>query len=165
MWPLICQRRCAYLNRPRRKEKPVRTSQEIMGLQCRLHAARAIAVVLVSLVAHTAAIRTQFNPLSGPEGKLPPLQKPFPAPACERLECPPYTLVHEDPKFEIRKYAASGFVQAGPLADVSFVSATKRGFHKLFQYIGGANLNDTKVPMTAPVVTTVMPSAGPFCSR
>jgi hypothetical protein len=129
---------------------------------------RACIFFLLFSFCRVAAIRTSFQPLSGPEGKIYALHKAIseiPAPACNRLECPPYKLLHEDPKYEIRQYAAAAYVQAGPLLDISFVSATKTGFHRLFQYIEGANLNDTKVPMTAPVITTVMPSAGPFCSR
>lgn len=34
----------------------------------------------------------------------------------------------------------------------------------LFSYISGANLNWTKIVMTAPVLTGIVPSAGPFCS-
>lgn len=35
---------------------------------------------------------------------------------------------------------------------------------RLFQYIEGANLNSSRVPMTIPVLTSVVPEAGPFRS-
>jgi hypothetical protein len=35
---------------------------------------------------------------------------------------------------------------------------------RLFQYIQGANLNNSRVEMTTPVLTGIVPSAGPFCS-
>ena len=35
---------------------------------------------------------------------------------------------------------------------------------RLFQYIEGANLNNSRVQMTTPVLTGIVPSAGPFCS-
>eukprot|EP00850_Spirogloea_muscicola_P025643 SM003799S14402 [mRNA] locus=s3799:148:1120:+ [translate_table: standard] len=88
----------------------------------------------------------------------------LPAPACERLECPPYSLVHTESDFEVRRYRAATWVITGPLPDVSFARATLRGFHRLFRYIQGANVNSSRVEMTAPVATAVMPSAGPFCS-
>eukprot|EP00850_Spirogloea_muscicola_P025577 SM003562S13202 [mRNA] locus=s3562:238:1314:- [translate_table: standard] len=87
-----------------------------------------------------------------------------PAPACERLECPPYSVAHAESDFEVRRYRAATWVVTRPLPDVSFARATLRGFHRLFQYIQGANVNSSRVEMTAPVATAVMPSAGPFCS-
>lgn len=35
---------------------------------------------------------------------------------------------------------------------------------RLFQYTQGANLNWTRIPMTVPVVTSIVPGAGPFQS-
>jgi len=37
------------------------------------------------------------------------------------------------------------------------------GFEALFQYISGANVEKTKVEMTAPVRNYIIPGAGPFC--
>jgi len=34
----------------------------------------------------------------------------------------------------------------------------------LFQYIQGRNVDGARIPMTAPVLTAIKPSGGPFCS-
>lgn len=87
-----------------------------------------------------------------------------PAPNCAVLECPPYKLVHEESDFSIRRYRDATWVETEALEDVSFTKATYRGFHSLFQYIQGENVNGSHIPMTAPVLTSIIPSAGPFCS-
>ncbi|XWS37514.1 hypothetical protein CRYUN_Cryun19dG0049300 [Craigia yunnanensis] len=48
--------------------------------------------------------------------------------------------------------------------DLSFQKATLFGFHRLFQFIQGANLNYSRVAMTSPVVSRLVPGAGPFHS-
>eukprot|EP00850_Spirogloea_muscicola_P025623 SM003735S13711 [mRNA] locus=s3735:199:1271:- [translate_table: standard] len=101
--------------------------------------------------------------IDGP-APLPVVYAAVPAPACERLECPPYSVAHAESDFEVRRYRAATWVITGPLPDVSFERAILRGFHRLFQYIQGANVNSSRVEMTAPVATAVLPSAGPFCS-
>ncbi|KAK9714302.1 hypothetical protein RND81_06G085000 [Saponaria officinalis] len=47
---------------------------------------------------------------------------------------------------------------------LSFHQATKFGFHRLFQYIQGANLNFSRIPMTKPVLTSIVPGSGPLNS-
>jgi hypothetical protein len=41
--------------------------------------------------------------------------------------------------------------------------ASSTGFKRLFSYIEGENEDNVKIPMTAPVVTKIQASAGPFC--
>ncbi|KAJ0986128.1 hypothetical protein J5N97_004484 [Dioscorea zingiberensis] len=53
---------------------------------------------------------------------------------------------------------------SAPSDDISFDKATKLGFHRLFQYIQGANLNSSRIRMTTPVLTSVVPDAGPLHS-
>ncbi|XP_006856039.2 heme-binding protein 2 [Amborella trichopoda] len=94
--------------------------------------------------------------LSSINGALPP--------SCKSIECPSYATIHEGDGFEIRRYNFSLWVSTSPIQDVSFVSATRTGFLELFDYIQGKNKYGTKIEMTAPVMTEVFPSSGPFCA-
>lgn len=79
------------------------------------------------------------------------------------IESPQYTVVHTESDFEIRLYRAASWITT-PVEDISFTKATQIGFHKLFQYIQGSNINNSRVDMTTPVLTGIVPSAGPFCT-
>ncbi|OVA20766.1 SOUL heme-binding protein [Macleaya cordata] len=46
---------------------------------------------------------------------------------------------------------------SAPVKEISFEKATRSGFHRLYQYIHGANTNSTRLSMTAPVLTSVIP--------
>jgi len=81
----------------------------------------------------------------------------------ESIESPQYTVVHSESDFEIRLYRPSTWITT-PVEDISFSKATQIGFHKLFQYIQGSNINNSRVEMTTPVLTGIVPSGGPFCS-
>lgn len=82
---------------------------------------------------------------------------------CIAIESPQYTIVHSESDFEIRFYRKSTWMSA-PVQDPSFGKATRNGFHRLFQYIQGANLNWSRIAMTAPVLTSIVPGAGPLHS-
>ncbi|KAK3439910.1 hypothetical protein EUGRSUZ_B00246 [Eucalyptus grandis] len=82
---------------------------------------------------------------------------------CSAAELPPYTVVHQESDFEVRLYRESTWMSA-PVRDISFEKATLNGFHRLFQFIQGANLNFSRIPMTFPVVTSIVPEAGPLHS-
>ncbi|XP_057746379.1 uncharacterized protein LOC130965629 [Arachis stenosperma] len=84
---------------------------------------------------------------------------------CSAIESPQYTLVHKESEFEIRLYRHSVWMSAPALLQLSFQKATWNGFHRLFQFIQGANLNFSRIPMTAPVLTTMVPGAGPLESQ
>jgi len=105
-----------------------------------------------------------LSPLGRSSAQQQHVGDPLPAPSCKLLECPTFSVVHEGDGFEIRKYRNATWVETELLADVSFAAATVRGFDSLFKYIGGANDGHKKIDMTAPVVTKIVPSAGPFCS-
>ncbi|KAJ3694499.1 hypothetical protein LUZ60_009979 [Juncus effusus] len=79
------------------------------------------------------------------------------------IESPQYTVVHTDSDFEIRLYRTTAWISA-PSDAVSFEKATKSGFHRLFQYIQGANLNSSRIRMTKPVLTSIVPGTGPLHS-
>lgn len=86
------------------------------------------------------------------------------APSCKSLECPAYESIHRDKDYEIRRYNGTVWMSTvPPIKNISFVGATKTGFLSLFDYIQGQNMEQAKVPMTAPVLTGIFPSRGPFC--
>lgn len=85
-------------------------------------------------------------------------------PNCKRIECPEYDVIHVGNGFEIRRYNSSTWMSTSAIDDISFVGATRTGFLKLFDYIQGKNQYNQKIEMTAPVMTQVKPSDGPFCS-
>ncbi|XP_071731702.1 uncharacterized protein [Rutidosis leptorrhynchoides] len=74
-------------------------------------------------------------------------------------ESPEYTVIHSESEFEIRLYNQTVWMTA-PVKETSFRKATNDGFHRLFQYIEGANLNNSRVSMTLPVLTSLIPGAG-----
>ncbi|KAF9593696.1 hypothetical protein IFM89_024513 [Coptis chinensis] len=82
------------------------------------------------------------------------------------IESPQFTAVHTESDFAIRLYRDSAWMSA-PVRDISFEKATKLGFHRLFNYIQGANqpnLNNSQVSMTIPVLTSIVADSGPFHS-
>ncbi|KAL3642332.1 hypothetical protein CASFOL_013147 [Castilleja foliolosa] len=82
---------------------------------------------------------------------------------CRDLESPEFRVVHSESEFEVRFYKESAWM-AAPADQISFQKATKFGFHRLFQYIEGANLNFSRISMTKPVLTSIVPGAGPLNS-
>ncbi|KAJ0047740.1 hypothetical protein Pint_15494 [Pistacia integerrima] len=79
------------------------------------------------------------------------------------IESPKYEVVHSESDFDVRLYTESTWMSA-PVRELSFEKATLFGFHRLFQFIQGANLNYSRIPMTSPVVTSIVPGAGPLHS-
>ncbi|CAJ1978421.1 unnamed protein product [Sphenostylis stenocarpa] len=84
-------------------------------------------------------------------------------PSCERIECPSYDLIQSGNGYEIRRYNSPVWISNTPIQDISLVEATRTGFRRLFDYIQGKNNYKQKIEMTAPVITEVLPSDGPFC--
>ncbi|CAI8606894.1 unnamed protein product [Vicia faba] len=84
-------------------------------------------------------------------------------PACSRIECPNYDLVQAGNGYEIRRYNSTVWISSDPIQDISLVEATRTGFLRLFDYIQGKNNYQEKIEMTAPVLSEVLPSDGPFC--
>ncbi|MCO5591787.1 hypothetical protein L7F22_045779 [Adiantum nelumboides] len=82
---------------------------------------------------------------------------------CESIECPAYEVLYEADDFSVRLYNGTVWMATSALEDSSFYNATRVGFLKLFAYIQGANEEGVTVNMTAPVLTGVIPSDGPFC--
>uniref|UniRef100_A0ACD5VE22 Uncharacterized protein n=1 Tax=Avena sativa TaxID=4498 RepID=A0ACD5VE22_AVESA len=82
------------------------------------------------------------------------------SPATRGSESPQYSTVHAEPDFEVRLYHDTVWMSA-PSDHKSFHVATKLGFHRLFQYLMGANLNSSRIRMTTPILTSIVPGAGP----
>ena len=81
---------------------------------------------------------------------------------CHDLQCPRYKLLNESAGYETRRLKATRWVTIDVEA-FSLALATTTGFQRLFAYISGANEEQKKIEMTAPVLTHVDPGAGPFC--
>ncbi|XP_062149998.1 uncharacterized protein LOC133858534 [Alnus glutinosa] len=75
------------------------------------------------------------------------------------IESPQYTVVHSESDFEIRLYVQSSWMSALTRGTSSFNESTKDGFHRLYQYMHGGNLNHSKIAMTAPVLTSTNSSS------
>ncbi|XP_019439214.1 PREDICTED: heme-binding protein 2-like [Lupinus angustifolius] len=71
------------------------------------------------------------------------------------IELPKYRVIKSESDFEIRFYNESSWMLAPVVSGTSFEQSTKTGFHRLYQYIHGANLNSTKLAYTAPVLTSI----------
>lgn len=84
-------------------------------------------------------------------------------PSCKKIECPNYNLVQQSNSFEIRRYNSTVWMSTSSIQDISFTNATRTGFLQLFNYISGKNEAEKKIEMTAPVLTGILPSDGPFC--
>lgn len=95
---------------------------------------------------------------------LQPVKLDFYPPSCNRIECPNYDLIQSGKDYEIRRYNSSMWMSTAPIDDINLYSATRTGFLRLFDYIQGKNGYQEKIEMTAPVITEVKPSDGPFCA-
>ncbi|XP_060557153.1 heme-binding protein 2-like isoform X2 [Ruditapes philippinarum] len=80
------------------------------------------------------------------------------------LEKPVYKVVEKGQGYEERQYEACKWVST-TVQDMSSESARSKGFRKLFNYITGDNEKETKIDMTAPVATRIVPGAGPNCEN
>ena len=78
---------------------------------------------------------------------------------CHGLDCPVYEVTGKMDKYEIRSYQPSKWVGTVIRGD-SYTQATDEAFHKLFDYISGANQQNEKIPMAVPVATKIVPLEG-----
>ena len=81
---------------------------------------------------------------------------------CNGLDCPRYTVLRSTPDYEVRQLDPSVW-SSTTVESMDFTQASEEGFHRLFRYISGDNVNQTKVPMAAPVLVDVQPGQGPAC--
>ncbi|KAG6713986.1 hypothetical protein I3842_05G180800 [Carya illinoinensis] len=75
------------------------------------------------------------------------------------IESPQFTVVHSESDFEVRLYVESWWISATVQGTTSFDKSTKDGFHRLYPYIHGGNLDHSRIMITAPVLTSVINSS------
>eukprot|EP00892_Ulva_mutabilis_P007705 jgi/Ulvmu1/5306/UM022_0100.1 len=81
---------------------------------------------------------------------------------CHGLDCPKFRVVEKTDEYELRSYEAGAWVSTEQ-EGYGYEEAVRKGFWKLFSYIGGSNEAKEKIAMTAPVRTKISAGAGPFC--
>ncbi|RDX82910.1 Heme-binding protein 1, partial [Mucuna pruriens] len=70
------------------------------------------------------------------------------------IELPKYTMILSESDFQIRLYNESSWMSAR-VSGTSFEQSYESGFHRLYQYIHGANSDSSKIAFTAPDLTSV----------
>lgn len=81
---------------------------------------------------------------------------------CHGINCPAFSNSSVD-GIEVRNYGSNRWTST-EVQGVSLDDAMETGFHRLFDYISGANSAGKPIDMTAPVLTQVLPGAGPNCN-
>ncbi|KAK6186827.1 hypothetical protein SNE40_006097 [Patella caerulea] len=82
---------------------------------------------------------------------------------CHKLDCPAFTVVKNvKGKYEKRSYPTTHWVST-QLTGIDFTQAQRTMFMRLFHYISGNNSKGEKIAMTVPVITRLIPGAGPAC--
>lgn len=94
-------------------------------------------------------------------GTLVPDKRPW---FCHGLDCPKYKVVETTDAYEVREYKEAVWATT-TVETYNYAMASSIGFKRLFDYIGGSNKDEVKIPMTAPVLADVEPSQGPFCKQ
>ncbi|VDI71821.1 Hypothetical predicted protein [Mytilus galloprovincialis] len=89
-----------------------------------------------------------------------PQQKPT---FCHDLDCPNFTTVQSFKDYELRKYDALKWVATNVTTMEYTDDINREMFFRLFYYISGNNSAAMKIPMTAPVLRTVIHGQGPTC--
>jgi len=83
---------------------------------------------------------------------------------CKELECPRFKEVYTSEDYSIRRYEPSSWVST-TISGYDFEEAAEKAFYKLFDYIQGENDQKAKIPMTVPVINSVLPGKGPVCAN
>jgi len=82
---------------------------------------------------------------------------------CRKNECPKFKEDYNSTAYEIRTYEPSKWVST-TITGINYLEAAEEGFDRLFAYIQGENVQHKKIPMTVPVINTVIPGTGPVCA-
>jgi len=83
---------------------------------------------------------------------------------CHELDCPAFTVLSTTDTYELRRYNSTKWVAVMKEAMALDMNTNSAMFRTLFHYISGNNSQGVKIPMTAPVLTTVAHGAGPNCA-
>ncbi|KAI9125217.1 hypothetical protein K1719_003833 [Acacia pycnantha] len=75
----------------------------------------------------------------------------------EAIESPNYTVATSESDFEIRLYSESSWLSAS-VQGTSFIQSTRIGFHRLYQYMHGGNMDSSRMAFTAPALTSITSS-------
>ncbi|XP_046347438.2 heme-binding protein 2-like [Haliotis rufescens] len=87
----------------------------------------------------------------------------WPPKFCNGLSCPKFEVLESvKNEYETREYSQSQWVSTNS-AGVDYAEASRTNFMRLFNYISGKNAAGKKIAMTAPVITKIIPGAGPAC--
>ncbi|CAH1788938.1 unnamed protein product [Owenia fusiformis] len=81
---------------------------------------------------------------------------------CNRLDCPRFKVLRTTDDYEVREYEESRWASTD-VYDMDFSKSGSIGFRRVFNYIAGNNAANAKIPMTAPVLRTIIPGQGPAC--
>lgn len=83
---------------------------------------------------------------------------------CNGLNCPQFKVTYKNQSlnYEERTYIKSRWVST-KIESTEFDKSMRTGFMRLFSYIQGKNEQNKKIKMTAPVLTKIIPGAGPAC--
>ncbi|CAH1788940.1 unnamed protein product [Owenia fusiformis] len=81
---------------------------------------------------------------------------------CNKLDCPRFKVLKTTDEYEVREYEESRWASTD-VYDMDYDKAGSLGFRRLFNYISGNNAANAKIPMTAPVLGTIIPGQGPAC--
>ncbi|XP_053406343.1 heme-binding protein 2-like [Mercenaria mercenaria] len=119
----------------------------------------AVLLALVGCSQQVGFLLNSFN-MPGAVQSEAAFRKPF---FCHDLDCPRYTVLETNDKFEVRKYEASMWVASETVAFYYTKRESDAMFFKLFHYISGNNSMNMKIAMTTPVITEVLHGPGPDC--
>ena len=86
---------------------------------------------------------------------------------CHKIDCPVFKVLNAANAttaelWEEREYPSQEWTETY-VSGMDLDKAERTGFMRLFSYISGANAEDAKVAMTAPVLNYITPGEGPFC--
>ncbi|XP_076469010.1 heme-binding protein 2-like [Babylonia areolata] len=83
---------------------------------------------------------------------------------CNKLDCPAFTVIQNKSTYQLREYVKSEWVSTSSVGE-DYDEAQYNNFMRLFRYIGGKNVKQQKIKMTAPVINRILPGPGPACAN